>query len=64
MKPMLNHVNRYTGLRYKDDPGIVAMLITNENDVTHHFGNALLPNKNVPHEDALYMARAEAFAAE
>lgn len=60
----VNHVNRYAGLRYKDDPGIVAMLITNENDVTHHFGNALLPNKNVPHEDALYMARAEAFAAE
>lgn len=60
----VNHLNRYTGLRYKDDPAIVVMLITNENDVTHHFGNALLPDKKVPHEDSLYMAQAEAFATE
>ncbi len=58
----VNHVNRFTALRYKDDPAIVAMLITNENDVTHHFGNALLPDKNVPHQNALYMAQAAAFA--
>ena len=35
------------------------MLLTNENDVTHHFGNALLPDKNVPKHNALYMAQAE-----
>lgn len=58
----VNHVNRYGGLRYKDDPAIIAMLLTNENDVTHHFGNILLPDKHVPHEDAIYMAQAEAFA--
>jgi hypothetical protein len=55
--------NAYTGVRYKDEPAIVAMLITNENDVTHHFGNALLPVHSVPRHSALYMARAEAFAA-
>jgi hypothetical protein len=59
----VNHVNRFTGLRYKDDPGIVAMLLTNENDVTNHFGNDLLPDKNVPRENALYMAQAALFAA-
>ena len=59
----VNHGNNYTGLRYKDDPAIIAMLITNENDVTHHFGNALLPDKNVPKHNAVYMAQAEAFAA-
>lgn len=58
----LNHFNRYNGHRYKDDPGIAAILITNENDLTHHFGNIFLPDKNVPHEDALYMAQAAAFA--
>jgi hypothetical protein len=58
----LGHLNHYTGLRYKDDPAIAAILLTNENDVTHHFGNALLPDKNVPHQDALYMEQAAAFA--
>ena len=59
----VNHRNRHTGLRYKEDPAIVAMLLTNENDVTNHFGNKLLPNKNVPKHSAAYMSEAEAFAA-
>jgi hypothetical protein len=58
----VNHRNVFTGLRYREDPAIIAMLLTNENDVTHHFGNALLPDKNVPHHNALYMADARAFA--
>jgi Cellulase (glycosyl hydrolase family 5) len=58
----LNHQNRFTGLRYKDDPVIVALLITNENDITHHFGNALLPDKHVPKHTAIYMREAESFA--
>jgi hypothetical protein len=58
----VNHHNVFTGLRYADDPAIVAMLLTNENDLTHHFGNALLPDKNVPQHNALYMADAKAFA--
>jgi hypothetical protein len=59
----VNHRNSYTGLRYKDEPAIAAMLLTNENDVTHHFGNALLPDKNVPQHNALYTSKANAFAA-
>jgi hypothetical protein len=39
------------------------MLITNENDLTNHFGNALLPNVNVPWHNARYTHEAEAFAA-
>ncbi|MBO9551383.1 glycosyl hydrolase family 5 [Pseudomonas sp.] len=58
----LTHVNSYTGLAYKDDPAIAAVLITNENDVTHHFGNALLPDKDVPKHSRLYMDQAKAFA--
>ena len=59
----LGHKNPHTGLRYPDDPSIAFLLITNENDLTHHFGNRFLPDKNVPWHNALYMKRAEEFAA-
>jgi len=59
----VNHLNPYTQLRYKDDPAIVAMLLTNENDLTKHFGNGLLPIANVPWHSARYMREAELFAA-
>jgi len=58
----MSHVNTFTGLAYKDDPAIAAILLTNENDITNHFGNALLPDKNVPKHSKIYMAEAEAFA--
>ncbi|MCC7074748.1 MAG: glycosyl hydrolase family 5 [Deltaproteobacteria bacterium] len=58
----VGHVNSFTGLAYKDEPAIAAMLITNENDVTHHFGNALLKDKGVPEHTRWYLAEAEAFA--
>ena len=59
----VNRINLYTNTRYKDEPAIAAMLITNENDVTNHYGNALLPDKGVPKHNALYMTQADAFAA-
>lgn len=62
-KAYLTHVNSHTGLAYKDDPAVVAVLITNENDLTHHFGNWLLPDKNVPWHSARYMALARQFAS-
>ena len=59
----INHINRYTQIKYKDDAAIIALLITNENDITYHFGNALLPDKNVPKHSDLYMHEAEVFAS-
>ncbi len=61
-KAYLTHVNAFTGLAYKDDPAIAAILLTNEDDVTNHYGNALLPDKNVAKHSKLYMAEAKAFA--
>ena len=43
----LNHVNRYTNLAYKDDPTIAFALITNENDITHHYGILAFPAKSI-----------------
>jgi hypothetical protein len=50
----LDHVNRSTRLAYKDDPAVVGALITNENDLTTHYGNAMLPDKNNPEHNALF----------
>ena len=58
----LQHINSYTKTAYIDEPAVLAILITNENDITNHFGNALLPDKKVPLHSQLYMREAEAFA--
>jgi hypothetical protein len=58
----LDRVNRYTGIAYKDEPAVAGLLITNENDLTNHFGNSLLPDKNVPRHSAAYMRKADEFA--
>ncbi len=58
----LSHVNRYTGLAYKDDPAIMGLLITNENDITGHFGNLMLADKNNPYHNRIFEAAARGFA--
>ena len=58
----LSHVNPYTQLALKDDPAVFSILITNENDLTQHFGNALLGNKNVPIHHDMFLNDATSFA--
>jgi hypothetical protein len=58
----LSHVNRYTGLAYNDDPAVVGVLITNENDLTCHYGLKFLADKNNPVHKALYDRDMLAFA--
>ncbi|MFO1091057.1 MAG: hypothetical protein U1E46_15900 [Hyphomicrobiales bacterium] len=60
----LGHVNAFTGLAYKDDPAVAFVLITNENDMTQHFGNALLPSAGSPRHSQRYMEAAARFASE
>ena len=55
----LDHGNPHTGRRYRDDPAVVAVLVTNENDLTVHFGRRVL---DAPRHRARYEAAAEGFA--
>ncbi len=58
----MNHVNKYTSLAYKDDPAIMGLLITNENDITSHFGNLMLADKNNPWHNRVFEGRVRAFS--
>jgi hypothetical protein len=60
----LNHVNRYTGLAYKDDPAVVFVLVTNEDDLTGRFGTRALPDKQNPEHNAIFNRLYQAFARE
>ncbi len=53
-KAYLTHVNSFTGLDYKSDPAVIAFLLTNENDLTQHFGNLFKPNKGLTEHNALF----------
>jgi len=58
----LTHVNPHTQLAYKDDPAVIALLITNENDLSQHFGNALLADKNVPIHHSVFSDDIQKFS--
>jgi hypothetical protein len=60
----LNHLNPYTKLRYKDDPAVMGILITNENDLSFHYGNRMLPDYHFMAHNALFTKGYKAFAAE
>jgi Cellulase (glycosyl hydrolase family 5) len=58
----LNHVNPFTNLAYKADPAVIALLLTNENDLTQHFGNKFLPQKGFPDHSAIFIKDAKQFS--
>jgi Cellulase (glycosyl hydrolase family 5) len=58
----LTHVNRYTGVAYKDDPTIAFCLVTNENDITHHYGILAIPREKHPALTELYQQRLKTFS--
>jgi hypothetical protein len=59
----LKRTNRYTGRSYLDDPAIVAVLARNEDDLTTHFGNSMLPNAGNPIHGRMLRAAVEPVAA-
>jgi Cellulase (glycosyl hydrolase family 5) len=59
----LNHINPQTGLAYKNDPAIIGLLLTNENDLTTHYGNSLLGSNKVPLHTAIFKQEGKQFAS-
>lgn len=57
----LGRVNRYTRVAYMDEPAIIGILITNENDLTFHFGLRFLPTSHNPVHQALFEEKIKAF---
>jgi hypothetical protein len=58
----LNHLNPHTNLRYKDDPAVMGVLLTNENDLSLHYGNLVLPDYKNTFHNAIWDRGYKAFA--
>jgi len=63
-KKLLTTVNPYTKTALKDETAIMGFQLTNENDLTHHFGNALLADNRVPFHNKIFKEKAGKFAAQ
>ena len=60
----LTHVNKYTGVSYVNEPAVMGVLVTNENDITDHYGNSFLPDKKKPQHMAMYDALRDPIVAD
>lgn len=58
----LGRTNRYTSRRYAEDPGVLAVLVTNENDLTYHFGNLFTADSGHEPYHRLFEKEVAAFA--
>ncbi len=56
--------NAYTGTPWSKDPAVVGILLTNENDLTHHFGQAFLPGTKRDTHIAMFEALGKRVAGE
>jgi hypothetical protein len=59
---LLTRKNPHTGLALKDDPAVMGALITNENELTGHFGNVFLGDKGHPYHTKVFNVLRDAFA--
>jgi len=61
-KELLTRINPYTKLTLKDDPAVMGFMITNENDITQHYGNSFLKTKGHPYHQSLFDDEVKTFA--
>ncbi len=60
----LQRKNPYTGNAWSQEPAVVGILLTNENDLTHHFGGAFLPNTKRETHAAMFEALGKRITGE
>jgi hypothetical protein len=60
---LLLTTNPYTNLKLTDDPAVMSVMITNENDLTFHFGNSLLNKEEKPYHARLFEQEVQKFSA-
>jgi hypothetical protein len=63
-KQYLDRRNKYTGTKVAKDPAVLGVLVTNENDLSDHFGVQFLPDKPYPQHRALFEELAKTVIAE
>lgn len=59
---LLTSINPHTGTALKDETSVMGFLLTNENELTTHFGNALLGDKAVPYHHEIFKKAVADFA--
>lgn len=60
----LRRENRYTGRPWAQEPAVVGILLTNENDLTQHFGVGFRPGSGRETHIAMFDALADAIGSE
>lgn len=58
----LTKINPYTNLALKDDPAVMGIMITNENDITQHYGNNFLKSAEHPYHKSIFDDEVESFS--
>ncbi|HKQ70104.1 MAG TPA: hypothetical protein VJT73_12235 [Polyangiaceae bacterium] len=58
----VTRTNPYTKTAYIDEPAVMGVLLTNENDLSHHFAPQMAPDKGNPVHAKLFAARVKEFA--
>jgi hypothetical protein len=61
-KSYLDRINVFTERSYLEDPAVMGVLITNENDVSHHFGFSMTDESARPWHASRFLGALRSFA--
>ncbi len=59
-----SHENPYLGRAYRDEPGIALAVISDDNDLTSHYGDLMLADRGNPYHRQLFLDDVQHFSAD